>query len=88
MYFIPVIVANHYEDTWVAYTSYTVAGLVGAARIYHDAHFTSDVVAGALIGTLVGKSVVGHNQSLRSGKAAILPEIAPDFIGVRITGNF
>lgn len=82
------VIANHYDGTWVAYSSYTVAGLVGVARIYHDAHFTSDVVAGALIGTLVGKSVVAHNQSLRSGKVAILPEIAPGFIGVRFTGNF
>ena len=82
------VIANHYEQPWVAYSSYTVAGLVGVARIYHDAHFTSDVVAGALIGTLVGKSVVGHNRSLRSRKLAILPEIAPGFLGVRITGKF
>jgi membrane-associated phospholipid phosphatase len=58
------------------------------ARIYHDAHFTSDVVAGALIGTLVGKSVVYHNKSLRSAKVVLLPEIAPGLIGVRITSNF
>jgi membrane-associated phospholipid phosphatase len=82
------VIANHYEESWVVYSSYTIASLVGVARIYHDAHFTSDVVAGALIGTLVGKSVVYHNKSLRSAKVVLLPEIAPGLIGVRITSNF
>ena len=82
------VIASHYDKAWVAYSSYMVAGLVGAARIYHDAHFTSDVLAGAMIGTLVGKTVVAHNKSLRSGKAAVLPEIAPGWIGVRLTRDF
>ena len=82
------VIANHYDETWVTYSSYTVASLVGVARSYHDAHFASDVLAGALIGTLVGKSVVAHNKSLRSRKVAVLPEIAPGLVGVRITGNF
>lgn len=82
------VIASHYDETWVSYSSYTVASLVGVARMYHDAHFASDVVTGALIGTLVGKSVVGHNKSLRSAKVVVLPEIGPEFIGVRITSNF
>jgi len=82
------VIANHYDESWVAYSSYTVAGLVGVARIYHDAHFTSDVLAGALIGTLVGKSVVAHNKPLRSRKVALLPEITPESIGVRLTSRF
>jgi len=82
------VIANHYDETWVAYSSYTVASLVGVARIYHDAHFASDVLAGALIGTLVGKSVVTHNKSLRSNKVVVLPEIRPGLIGVRLTRDF
>lgn len=82
------VIANHYDETWVTCSSYTVAGLVGVARSYHGAHFASDVLAGALIGTLVGKSVVAHNKSLRSRKVVVLPEIAPGLVGVRITGSF
>ena len=82
------VIANHYDEAWVAYSSYTVAGLVGVARIYHDAHFTSDVLAGAMIGTLVGKSVVAHNKSLRVAKVVVSPEIAPGRIGVRLTRDF
>ena len=82
------VIANHYEDTWVTCTSYSVAGLVGVARMYHHAHFASDVLAGALIGTLVGKSVVAHNKQMRSGQVALLPEITPGLVGVRMVGKF
>ena len=82
------VVASHYEESWVKYSSYTVAGLAGIARSYHDAHFTSDVLAGALIGTLVGQSVVEHNNPLRDRKAMLLPEVAPEFAGVRLVRGF
>lgn len=82
------VIANHYEETWVSCASYSIAGLVGLARTYHDAHFASDVVAGAMIGTLVGKSVVGYNQERRAGHVALLPDIAPGMLGLRLSGNF
>lgn len=82
------VIANHYEETWVTCASYLLASLVGVARSYHDAHFASDVLAGALIGTLVGKSVVQHNKSLRTGKVVMQPEVAPGLIGVRIVSNY
>lgn len=82
------VIANHYDERWVQYSAYSLAGLVGVARSYHDAHFASDVLAGALIGTLVGKSVVEHNRLPRTRKIAILPELASGQIGVRLVGNF
>ncbi|MDO8812270.1 MAG: phosphatase PAP2 family protein [Gallionella sp.] len=82
------VISAHYDETWVTYSSYGVAGLVGLARTYHDAHFASDILAGALIGTLVGQSIVAHNQQRRSGKVALIPDIAPNRLGVRLTGNF
>jgi len=51
-------------------------------------HFASDVLAGALIGSLAGKSMVAHNSPLRSGKVVLLPEITAGPIGVRLTSNF
>jgi len=82
------VVAAHYEETWVSCASYSMAALVGIARSYHDAHFASDVLAGALIGTFVGKSVVEHNKPLRSRKVLLLPEITPDMIGMRLMSSF
>ena len=37
---------------------YSAAALVGVSRMYHDAHWASDVVAGAGIGTLSGQVTV------------------------------
>lgn len=83
------VIASHYEETWVSVLSYSTAGLVGVARMYHDAHFASDVVASAFIGTYVGKAVVNHNRSLRGGsKVALLPLFGSDFSGVQLVGNF
>jgi membrane-associated phospholipid phosphatase len=82
------VIAAHYDDTWVSVTSYTVASLVGVARSYHDAHFASDVLAGALIGTLVGISVVEHSQTMRGLKLSVLPAYTEDLLGVRIAGSY
>lgn len=82
------VISAHYEESWIKCSSYTVAGLVGVARSYHDAHFASDVLAGALIGTLVGQSVVAHNQSQRSGKVTLLPDVTSGALGMRLSGNF
>lgn len=82
------VISAHYDETWIKYTSYSVAGLAGLARSYHQAHFASDVVAGALVGTLVGQSVVAYNQQRRAGKVALVPDVAPGQLGLRLAGNF
>jgi len=82
------VISSHYEEAWIKNTAYTVASLVGIARIYNDAHFASDVLAGALIGNWVGKSVVEHNRTRRSTNIVLLPQISPNLTGLRLTGNF
>ena len=82
------VIANHYDERWVQYSAYSLAGLVGVARSYHDAHFASDILTGALIGTLVGQSVVTHNRTLRAAKIAVLPDLTAGQVGVRVVGNF
>lgn len=82
------VIAEHYDDRRIKYSAYTLAGMVGMARSYHDAHFASDILAGALIGTWVGKSVVSHNQQLRGKQVALLPDVSSGTIGMRLTGNF
>lgn len=82
------VIAGHYEETWIKSSAYAVASLVGIARTYHDAHFASDVLAGALIGNWVGQSVIAHNQLQRNGAIVLLPEFAPEMSGLRLTGHF
>jgi hypothetical protein len=42
----------------------------------------------AVIGTLVGKSVVAHNTTIRSDKLVLLPDLSHGLIGIRISGRF
>jgi membrane-associated phospholipid phosphatase len=78
------VISAHYEETWIKSSVYTVATLVGMARVYNDAHFASDVLAGALIGNWVGRSVVAHNIKSRNKSMIILPEVGQNFWGIRL----
>jgi membrane-associated phospholipid phosphatase len=75
------VISAHSDQVWVSVTAYTIAGLVGFARIYHNAHWTSDVTAGAIIGTFVGRGVVALNKKLRSGEGRVRVAFAPFITG-------
>jgi membrane-associated phospholipid phosphatase len=56
---------------------YTGAGLVGLSRMYNNQHWASDVVAGAVIGILVGHEVVARAHNEHASLAAhLLPSAA------------
>ncbi len=82
------VISAHYEETWIKTSAYAVATLVGVARTYHDAHFASDVLAGAMIGNWVGQRVVAHNQTKRNKNVILLPDAAQDYFGLRLAGRF
>jgi membrane-associated phospholipid phosphatase len=71
------VIAAHYDNAWVATASYTIASLVGVARIEQDAHWTSDVIAGGLIGGLIGHHLVEFNKTWRENNE-LAPEIGTD----------
>jgi len=69
---IASVIAAHSSRWWVDSMAYGAAGLVGWARLRVDAHWASDVVAGAIIGTAVGHWVVRRNEESRW---TIVPEV-------------
>jgi membrane-associated phospholipid phosphatase len=74
------VVATHYDSGWVKGIAYGSASLVGFARLHHQAHFFSDVAAGALLGTVTGRAVVHRNQREREGhgyKLTVAPLLGP-----------
>jgi hypothetical protein len=73
------VIATSYDQLWVKATVYGAASLTAWGRVRRGKHFPTDVVAGAAIGTLVGRSVVHFNRKLRSG------EKEPEITGARLT---
>ena len=72
------VIATSYDQLWVKVTVYGVATMTAYTRVRLGQHFPTDVVAGALIGTVVGRSVVHFNRKLRSG------EKEPEVTGARL----
>jgi membrane-associated phospholipid phosphatase len=82
------VIATHYDSPWVDATAYGVAGLVGLARIELDAHWASDVVAGGLIGGLIGHHLVEFNRKLRAEHSAFAPTLTTDGQQLLLTWEF
>jgi membrane-associated phospholipid phosphatase len=49
LFSIAAVAGDETDRPWVGATGYTIATLTGLERIYHNDHWTSDVVAGAFI---------------------------------------
>lgn len=82
-------IAENYPEPVVRAVSYGGAALVGVARIQQNAHFGSDVVAGAVLGWAVTR-MVGHRHDTPAAKFAL--QVVPYFdgqeAGLRFTKNF
>jgi membrane-associated phospholipid phosphatase len=86
---VAAVIADHYESLWVKSTAYGVASLAGMARMYHDKHWASDVVAGGAIGITVGRSVVALNDREQgSPHLTVAPLIQNNARGVELTYDF
>jgi len=55
-------VAQQHYGWKIGVPAYALAGLMGASRIHEDKHWLSDVVAGAGLGYIVGRTVVRVNS--------------------------
>jgi membrane-associated phospholipid phosphatase len=71
-------VAGHYDGWLVPTIVYSLASGVAMSRVNDRAHFPSDVLAGALIGRAIAKSIVFRHQQ---GKTTLL--IMPALVGGR-----
>ncbi|VAW25076.1 hypothetical protein MNBD_BACTEROID01-819 [hydrothermal vent metagenome] len=55
---VATIFALQYKDTkWVPLVAYGLAGLAGISRVYENRHWASDVFAGAILGTVIGRYI-------------------------------
>jgi membrane-associated phospholipid phosphatase len=77
-------VANHYYGAKLGIPSYALAGLIGVSRLESNAHHLSDVVAGAALGVIVGRTVVRRDgESLgRRTQISVMPATDASGTGV------
>lgn len=85
---VAAVIASHSGERWVDWTAYGLAGLVAFSRMYHDAHYLSDVVAGAAIGVSVGKMVVRENRDERETWSIVPTASSRGAPGVAISIRF
>ncbi len=83
---VATVIAEHYDSVFIKVGSYGVASMVGYARINGNRHWTSDVLAGAALGTFVGHVVVHFNQHHRG--LALAPVVGPHLQGVQLSWSF
>jgi membrane-associated phospholipid phosphatase len=76
------------QTWWVATVTYGSATMVGLARIYSNAHWTSDVIAGAFVGTFTALGVNrwhrGHPNS-KLDKWLLPKSVTPTKSGLEMT---
>ena len=77
-------VAQHHYGSRAGVPVYAAATLIGLSRIERDKHQLSDVVAGAALGLVVGRTVVREDGEpvRREKRVAIVPMADPNGAGV------
>ena len=68
--------------------SYGLAGVLFASNIRSHRHWVSDLVAGALIGTVIGEVVLDGYNANNTSQLAISPYAADDGIGIYFSKSF
>jgi membrane-associated phospholipid phosphatase len=87
-------VAERHYGWKVGVPAYILASVVGASRIQQDKHYLSDVVAGATLGYIVGRTVVRVNShpletpTSRHAEWSVAPVLARDARGLRLSVSF
>ena len=75
------VLQRHYG--WkVGVPAYTVAGYVAASRMNEGKHYLSDVVFGAAVGILAGRTVT---LELAHARFAVSPTLPPGGVGIQLT---
>jgi membrane-associated phospholipid phosphatase len=82
------VVSARSDSPWVGGVAYGLAGMVGLSRLQLNQHYASDVVAGAILGTVVGRAVVFAHASGPGRTVALEPGLVPGGVGLTVMARF
>jgi len=82
------VIAEYWDNPWVSALAYGMAAATGAARMYQDQHWFSDVVLSAAVGVAVGKAVVMLNKGRRDSAVSVVPLLAPGTWGAALNYRY
>ncbi len=68
---VSTVMASSVDNRFWKFSWYSAAVITGAARMYHDKHWLSDVTAGAIVGYMIGEFVVNRQQNLKDNRVEI-----------------
>jgi membrane-associated phospholipid phosphatase len=86
---IASVFAAQYDNPWVGVLTYTLATSTAWERLYDDKHWATDVWAGAILGIVVGRSVVYLHKE-KEASTSIIPVTgsAPGSLGIGLLIRF
>ncbi len=81
-------IINHYYGSKAGIPAYGIAGLVAVSRMEKNVHYLSDVVMGATLGYIVGRTVTRGRDKGR--RVAVIPTISPggEGVGLMLSARF
>ncbi len=83
---LATILSHHADRAWFTVGAYTIAAAVGVQRVASDAHWPSDVLFSAALGTAVARAVVNLHEGYGGPRPIIAP--TPDGPALGVSWNF
>lgn len=75
-----------YDNSWIPYLA---AGVISVANIRGHRHWVADMAAGAVIGTVIGQSVLDSYVERRGGlDTSVMPILSTKSVGAQFTMRF
>ncbi len=82
------VFAARSESRAVKVLAYSLASSVALQRVYANKHWASDVLAGAAIGTAVGRWVAAKKEKSGAAQVLLLPAYSPGYAGATAVFSF
>jgi membrane-associated phospholipid phosphatase len=80
-------VSEVWQNPWVTWPLYILAGAVAAERMEVNAHWFSDVVGAAFLGHAIGKTIVRMHYR-HDIEGTVMPYVADHAVGLQMTFQF